>query len=158
MLLTDIVLIIALLGFIGAGTKDGFVHTLGRLIGAVVGFLFAKAWFLSLASIFGLILPLSWARVVAFLLIFLFINRLVGMLFKLVDGAFSILSILPFLKSINALLGGILGFVEGVVLLGGAIYLILTFSLEPHLVQWLSLSSVAHWIRWTFQLVLGFLL
>ena len=86
------------------------------------------------------------------------ITRLVGFAFKLADGAFRILSILPFLKSINSLLGSVLGLVEGFILMGGVIYLILTFSLEPNLVHWLTISSVAPWIEHAFQLLLGILL
>jgi hypothetical protein len=83
---------------------------------------------------------------------------LIGFVFKLADGVFKIISILPFLKSINALLGGILGLVEGVVILGGIIYLIVTFKLDPTLMSWVSTSAIAPWIQRTFQVLLGVLL
>ena len=158
MLIVDIVLLLLLLGFVGAGLKDGFVHTLGRLIGAVVGFVAARAWSLKLATIFAFFMPSAWAKLLAFILIFIFITRVVGLAFKLVDGVFEILSILPFLKSVNRLLGAILGFLEGFIILGGAIYVILGFKLEPHLVTWLSTSKIAPWILGVFHSVLGILL
>ncbi|MFH1620856.1 MAG: CvpA family protein [Patescibacteria group bacterium] len=158
MLIIEIILIILLLGFIGAGSKDGFVHTAGRLIGAILGFIAARAWYLSFAPILDIFMPTSWARIISFLLIFIFISRVAGILFKLIDGAFHVLSILPFLKSINSLLGGILGFFEGLIILGGAIYLILTFTLEPTLVMWLKGSTVAGWIEAVFIALLGILL
>ena len=140
MWIVDLVLILALLGFVGAGMKDGFVHTFGRLVGSIIGFVAARAWYVKIAGFLGLAMPTGWASVVAFIVIFAVITRLVGFLFTLIDGVFRIVSILPFLKSINSLLGAILGFVEGIILLGGAIYLILTFSLEPTLVYWLKVD------------------
>lgn len=158
MLLTNLILAFALLGFIGAGMKDGFIHSLGRLIGSVLGFLAARAWSVKVASIFGLFMPLGWARFLSFIVIFVIITRLFGFVFKLVDGAFRILSILPFLKSINNFLGGILGFAEGLILLGGAIYLVTTFKLIPWLATLLTGSIIASWILKTFNLLLGILL
>ncbi len=158
MLIIEIILIVLLLGFIGAGSKDGFVHAAGRLIGAILGFLAGKAWYLSLAPLLDVFLPAGWARIISFLIIFILITRLAGIIFKLVDGAFHLLSILPFLKSINSLLGGILGLLEGLLILGGAIYLITTLSLEPTLVAWLKGSAVAGWIQTVFISLLGILL
>lgn len=158
MLLVDIILLVALLGFVGAGAKDGFVHTLGRLVGAVIGFVAARAWSLKAAPVLSVFLPSGWARLVAFIIIFIVITRLVGFVFKLADGAFRILSILPFLKSINSLIGGVLGLVEGFIIIGGAIYLILTFNLEPNLVAWLKGSSVTPYVQKVFQTLLGILL
>ncbi len=156
--LVDIILILILLGFVGAGMKDGFVHTFGRLVGSVIGFIAARAWYLKIAGFVGLLAPSGWANVIAFILIFAIITRLVGFIFTLIDGVFKIVSILPFLKSINSLLGAILGLVEGIILVGGVIYLVLMFKLEPTLVHWLSLSTVAPWIQKAFQTLLGILL
>lgn len=158
MLIVDIVLLLLLLGFVGAGMKDGFVHTLGRIIGAVLGFVAARAWSGYIATILDFFMPSGWAKFIAFILLFILITRLVGLVFKLVDGIFEILSILPFLKSVNRLLGLILGFVEGFIIIGGAIYIVLGFKIEPHLVAWLSASKLAPWILGLFHAVLGLLL
>lgn len=158
MLLTNIIILLILLGFVGAGLKDGFVHTLGRLIGSIIGFVAARAWSASVAAFLGPFVPSGWSRLIAFLIIFLVITRLVGFAFKLVDGIFKIISILPFLKSINSLLGAILGLLEGFILLGGAIYLVVTFKLIPSFVTLLTASSVAMWIEKIFQTLLAALL
>jgi len=158
MLIVDLVLIFILLGFAGAGAKDGFIHALGRLIGAILGFVAARAWSIKLVGILGVFMPAGWAHLIAFLLIFIVITRLLGLVFKLADGVFEIIKILPFLKSIDRLLGAVLGFVEGFILLGGSIYLILTLKLEPNLVHWLSGSGTALWLEKSFQSALGILL
>lgn len=158
MLIVDLVLAFILLGFVGMGLKDGFVHTLGRFIGSILGFIAARAWSIYLVGIFGIFMPAGWARIIAFILIFVLITRVVGMAFKLVDGVFEIIKILPFLKSIDKLLGAILGTVEGVIMLGGVIYLVLTFHLSPTLINWFAGSHVAVWVESVFHTLLGILL
>lgn len=158
MLIVDLVLIFLLLAYIGMGLKDGFVSTLGRFLGAILGFLAARAWSIWLATILGFFMPAGWARLIAFILIFILITRLFGFVFKFVDGVFQILKLLPFLKSIDKFLGAFLGFIEGLILLGGAIYLVLTFKLSPTLITWATSSSVAVWIYKIFHAVLGMLI
>jgi len=158
MLLVDIILILVLLGFAGAGAKDGFVHTLGRLLGAILAFLAARAWSAKIAWLFAIVMPQGWARLVAFILIFILITRLAGWVFKLIDGLFQIVKLLPFIKSIDKLLGAILGFGEGFIMLGGAIYLITAFHLSPTLVAWVTSSGTAIWIGSVFSKLLGVLL
>jgi len=158
MFLVNLVLVLLLLGYIGMGVKDGFVHTLGRFLGAILGFLAARAWSIWLVGILGIFMPAGWARLVAFILIFVVITRVFGMVFKFVDGIFELMKLLPFLKSIDKFLGAFLGLVEGFILIGGAIYLILTFKLSPTLITWVTTSSVAIWIYKIFHSVLGLLL
>lgn len=158
MLILNILLIVALLGFVGAGMKDGFVHTLGRLVGAVVGFLVARTWSISLGSFLSVFLPSGWARFVAFIIIFMIVTRLVGFLFKLADGAFRLLSVIPFLKTINNFLGALLGIVEGVIIIGGSIWIIVNFNLIPSLIQLLNNSSVAKIISRAFTFLLSYVL
>ena len=155
---TDIVLIVILVIFVALGAKDGFIHTLGRLIGAVVGFMLAQAWSPWLSGLLAVVMPIGWARVVAFILLFLIIERVFGLVLWIIDKAFKILSFLPFLRSIDKLLGGLLGFGEGIILLGGTIYLITTFKPVMSLYVLVTSSSVANWINGVFRALLGILL
>lgn len=154
----NLILVLLILGYVGMGLKDGFVHTLGRFLGAILGFLAARAWSIWLVGILGIFMPAGWARLVAFILIFIAITRVFGMIFKLVDGIFEIMKLLPFLKSIDKFLGAFLGFVEGIIFIGGAIYLILTFKLSPTLITWATSSKIAVWIYAIFQKLLGMLI
>ena len=79
-----------------------------------------------------------------FILVFSLINRLVGFAFYLLDRAFNILSIIPFLKTINRLGGLVLGFLTGSLTLGLILYVASKYSfLESWFGQWLSHSQVA---------------
>ncbi|MBU1348953.1 CvpA family protein [Patescibacteria group bacterium] len=154
-MLVELILILILLGHIGQGWKDGLIHTTGRVVGAVIGFIIARSWSISISFIFAILLPSGWARFVAFIVIFVVVNRLIGWAFKLADGVFKILSILPFVKSINGLLGAILGFLEGIIILGGIIWIVRNFDLIASLKAMLDSSVVAGAISRAFDLILG---
>ncbi len=157
MLIVNIILVVALLGFVGAGYKDGLIHSLGRVIGAVLAFIAAKSWSLFALPYVAWVVPAAWSKAAAFVIVFLVVHQLIGFVFRLIDGVFQILSALPGISYIDKILGGALGLVEGVVMIGGATYLILTFNIEPHLVTWVQSSIVAAQTKHVFLLVLGFL-
>ncbi|MCC7357209.1 CvpA family protein [Candidatus Uhrbacteria bacterium] len=158
MLLVDIILLLILLGFIGAGAKDGFVHTLGRLVGAVIGFVVAKLYYVKFGVLLALFMPTAWANFCSFALLFILITRLSGFLLKLIDGAISILKVLPFLKSIDKILGGILGMVEGVLIMGGIFFVLNVIKILPSVAQWITGSKVAFYIQTVFETLMVVLL
>ena len=160
MLLVEIILLLIIIGFALSGAKGGFVRALGQLIGAIIGFLAARAWSPWLTSLFTIFLPgrEGIAHFIAFLLIFLVIDRLVGYLFIFVSTLCRVLTHLPIIKQLNAFLGGILGFAEGITLVGSTVYLVLATHMDPTLVRWLSNSIVAGYCERVFSRVLGYLL
>jgi len=126
----DIILAIILAGFIFFGLFFGFIHTLGSLIGAFAGAFIASRLFQPLgdwlSGIFGY--P-NWMKIIAFIFIFFLVDRLVGLIFHLADKVFKFISIVPFLKSINRLLGAVLGFFEGILFVGLTMYVVVRFPL-----------------------------
>ena len=116
----DIVLLIILGGFTLFGLWFGAIHTFGALLGTIAGAFVAGHKFAVIALFFqekfGGSLPV-W-KVVAFLLIFTIINRLIGLLFYILEKIFHLLAIIPFLKTINRLAGAILGLIEGALIIG----------------------------------------
>ena len=62
------------------------------------------------------------ANVIGFLLVFIIVNRAIAFLFWLIDKIFNIIAIIPFLKTFNRLLGGLLGLVEGLLFIGIIIF------------------------------------
>jgi uncharacterized membrane protein required for colicin V production len=160
MLLVDIILILILVGFLGRGWKSGFVDALGELIGAIIAFLVARWLSLPLAIPIGLLMPdhPGLARFIAFLLIFLLVGKLISWLFSLVAKVLKIVTSLPLISLVNKILGGITGFLTGVVFVGSAVYLVFTFRLDDRLVRWLAASAVARYTENVFSTVLRFLL
>lgn len=124
MALFDLVLLIIIGGFALFGLWFGFIHTLGSLLGTVIGIYLASRYYEPVAG--WLVEATGWgenvSNVVMFTLAFIIINRVVGMAFWSVDRVLNLALKLPFLKSLNRLLGGALGLLEGLVTIGFVIY------------------------------------
>jgi len=124
MTILDIILLLILFGFICFGLGHGLIYTIGSILGVIIGTWVGGLYYEKLAD---LALPLfsgnsNLAKVVCFLVIFLVVCKIVGFIFYLLDKIFKFISIIPFLKSINRLLGAILGLLEGMVVLGLIFY------------------------------------
>ncbi len=141
----DIILLIIIGGFALFGFWFGFVHTLGSLLGTVFGVYLASRFYEPLAE--WLMRVTGWgdnlARVIMFILAFVIINRLVGFAFWIIDKVLSIITRLPFLNSINHLLGLALGLFEGLITVGISIYFIERFPLSERVMEWIAHSTVA---------------
>ena len=83
------------------------------------------------------------ARVVMFILAFIIIARLVGFAFWIVDKLLSIITRLPFISSINRILGLFLGLLEGVLTIGLLFYFVERFPVSEKLMALLAASQVA---------------
>jgi len=154
MTIFDVILLLILGGFVMFGLWFGFIHTLGSLIGTFAGAFFAGLWYEPLAkwleSIFG---HPNLMRILAFILIFIIFNRLIGFVFYLLDKIFKFLTIIPFLKTINRLLGGLLGFFEGILVIGLSLFVISRFPLSDWFTNVLAASTVAPWFVATSKIL-----
>lgn len=127
--LFTVLLIVALAGFVLYGLWFGLIHTLGALLGTIVGAIAAGAYYDPVAIWMQHTLggSLNVHRALAFLIVFAVVNRLVGLVFMLLEKVFNVVSIVPFLKSINRLLGAIFGFLEGAIVIGATLLIIQKF-------------------------------
>ncbi|NTW22867.1 CvpA family protein [Candidatus Falkowbacteria bacterium] len=139
MAIFDAILLIILAGFIFYGLFFGLIRTLGSLI-AVIGGVLLASWFYQPAY--------DWAsgwflghevlgKVTVFFLLYGLINRLIALGFYLLDHVFDILTIIPFLKTINRLAGAVFGLIEGFFLIGLGLY---TISGQPIVGTWVTAS------------------
>lgn len=141
MMIFDAILLIVLAGFIFYGLFFGLIRTFGSLV-AVIGGVLLASWFYQPAY--------EWAsgwfanfdvlgKVTVFFLLYGIINRLIALGFYLLDHAFDLLTIIPFLKTINRLAGAAFGLIEGFLLIGLGLY---TISGQPIVGTWIT-SSIA---------------
>ncbi|MBA3046909.1 CvpA family protein [Patescibacteria group bacterium] len=121
----DTILLIILAGFVFYGLFFGLIRAVGSLAGVIAG-----AWLASIFYIdaFELAENLFFGydtlgRAVTFIVLFTIINRLVCFGFSLLDKTYNIISIIPFLKTINRLGGAVFGFLEGGIVVGLALYI-----------------------------------
>lgn len=129
MSLFDIAILITIGGFGLFGFWFGFVHTVGSLMGTVLGAYLASRYYKPMAE--WLIGITGWdeniSSVLMFIIAFFLINRLVGLVFWILDKALSVITRLPFIKSINRFGGLVLGIFEGLLTIGLIFYFIQRF-------------------------------
>ncbi len=159
MTILDLILILSVFSFVLAGLWFGFVHALGAVIGMVLSVLVAgryyDAWGAASSGIFfG---NENLARTAMFLLIMILVNRLIGIVFWLIEKMFKVVSVIPFMKTFNAILGGVLGFVEGVLVVGGALYIAARYPISTHFAEALSASNIGMWLLQAFGLLVPLL-
>ncbi|MEI6288080.1 MAG: CvpA family protein [bacterium] len=158
--LIDVILIGLLIAFIVVGFMIGLVSGIGALFGVLAGAYVAGHYYLVVANwltpvIFG---NTAIAKIVAFIAIFVIINGLIGLIFWFVDRAYKLISIVPFLKSINHFGGMILGFCEGVLVLGLSVYVIVKLGADiSWLMKMFNDSVVAHYLLFATQFLNSFL-
>jgi len=146
MVIFDVILLLILFGFIMFGLWFGLIHTLGAIVGTFAGAFFAGLWYSGLASwlehVFG---NPNLMKIFAFIFIFIIINRLIGFAFYVLDKMFRFLSVVPFLKSISRLLGGVFGFFEGILVIGLSLFIIARFPVSDWFTSVLEGSKLAPW-------------
>ncbi len=158
--LIDVILLLIFFGFICGGFAMGLIRSIGALVGLGLGAWLAGHYFMPVADRLAPFIGGndSIARIISFLLIFIIINRLAVLVFHLIDKAFNILSVIPFLKSLNRIGGVILGAIEGFLTLGLIIYVIAKFAPDWSFVRNdLNNSQVAHYLvalaKWLIALL-----
>jgi len=146
----DLILILILFLFIAFGFALGLVQTIGALIGVVAGAYLAGVFYEPLGAWLEPILlgHGNTARIIAFIVIFVLVNRLIGLIFWFINKIFNLISIIPFTKSLNRILGALLGFLEGTLVLGLIIYFVSRFEISEWFTGVLAGSKVAMWLNW----------
>ncbi|EKD67797.1 MAG: Colicin V production protein [uncultured bacterium] len=142
--LFDIVLLIIIAGFAMFGIWFGFIHTLGSLLGTAVGAFVATRYSAWLAT--WIVNITGWsdntATVLSFVIVFMVSNRVIGFLFWMVDRFFKPLTNLPFISSLNRLLGLVLGVFEGMITLGLIFFVIEANPVSDTFMTWINESRV----------------
>ena len=151
----DVVLLIILAGFVFYGLFFGLIRTLGSLLGVVIGLWLTFVFYL---TVFAWLQNLFFGhelagKIIVFLVLFTLFNRLIGFIFALIDRTFDLISVIPFLKTINRLAGAALGFIEGGLVLG----LILLFISQTAFASWLDNSKVAPFLISYIQAIMPLL-
>lgn len=145
--LVDIILIIIIAGFAIAGFRFGLIHTIGSLLGTIFSVYIASRYYEPMAD--WIIRITGWgenfSRFLMFALAFVILGRLVGILFWFLEKFFHLITWLPFVKSLNRILGLIFGAFEGVLIIGIIVYFLERFPFSQRLLEILVQSEIAPW-------------
>lgn len=141
----DLSLLVIIGGFALFGFWFGFIHTAGSLMGTLAGAYVASRYYEPMAQ--WLMTITGWegntARVLMFVLAFFVISRAVGFLFFIVDKLLSIITRLPFISSINRVLGLALGILEGVMTIALVLFFVERFPVSEKFMNILAQSEFA---------------
>ncbi|MFA6130752.1 MAG: CvpA family protein [Patescibacteria group bacterium] len=148
----DIILVVLFALFALAGFHYGFIRTAGSLAGLILGVLGGSYLVSWLADRFGA-LQTGWGSILLFIVTILCISSIVSWLVELLDELVDILSIIPFLKTINKILGGIVGFLEGVIALLAIAYLAESYLPEGFLRASIMGSQIISHLSWAIDFV-----
>lgn len=120
----DIGLLVVLAGFIFNGLSKGMIRLLGQIVGLIIGAYVASHFYLTFYK-WGESM-VNWGanteKFLAFTIVFVLVTSVVGIAFAMIEKIFDLISIIPFTKTINKLLGGALGLLEGCLTLGLLLY------------------------------------
>lgn len=140
----DLALLIIIAGFGLFGLWFGLVHTLGSLVGTVAGAYLAAIYYEPVAN--WLMNTTGWgenfSKVLIFIIVFFLINRLVGLVFWIVDKILSFFTRLPFISSIDRVFGMAFGVLEGAIVLGLIFYFIGKFPVGVNFMSWIVESKI----------------
>jgi uncharacterized membrane protein required for colicin V production len=141
----DFFLVIAFVGFVLSGLWFGVIHMIGVVVGLFAGAIVGGLYFSSIGEI---LLPMvggneNLANLLAFFGLFVIVSRLVGFIFFFLEKIFNLIAIIPFLKTFNRLLGGILGLLEGTLVLGLLVYFAGRFPFSESFAEALASSPIA---------------
>lgn len=143
----DLILVILVVAFVLFGLYFGLIHTVGSVVGALLAVVaagYALPYVTDWLNAFMTVGPIL--TVIIFLVLFMVVSRFVGFVFYLLESTLGIVARLPFIHSIDRLLGGVLGFVEGVIVSGVLIHVALTYLNPGSFTAALSISTLANWI------------
>ncbi len=149
MVIFDIILLILLAGFILYGFFSGLIRAVGSLAGVILGAWLAGRFYLEVFAWFDKIWPwsASTGKVISFIICFTVVSRLVSWGFSLFEQAFKVAAIVPFVKTINRLLGALLGFIEGALVLGLILYVAGRYlPAVGSLGKWLESSTIVSYL------------
>lgn len=121
--IVDVILTITLSGFVFYGFFFGLIRMVGNLAGLIVGAWFASHYYLLAYNFIERFYSSSQnlIKILTFLILLSLVSKAVSLLFIIIDKTYHLLSIIPFLKTINRLAGAIFGFFEGSLAIGLAI-------------------------------------
>lgn len=126
----DIALVVLVAGFAINGFIKGFIRLLGNIVGLIVGIFVASHFYLQFHAWAGHFLGgrENLGKVLSFIILFIAVTVAIDFVFVILEKIFKLISIIPFTKLINKLLGASLGFLEGALFIGIILFVISRYA------------------------------
>jgi len=129
----DVTFVIFLSGFLFYGFYAGLIRAFGSLVAMAAGVWMASRFHLPAYDyVKDFFLGYDgFGKIFLFIIIYSLVNRVVLVGFGVIEKAFNLISIIPFLKTINRILGGIFSLAQGVLILTFFVYLLSVYTSLP---------------------------
>lgn len=138
----DIILILIIAGFTFFGFWFGLLRALTSLIAFVVGTYLASILYTPITERFFADLG-SGQKMFLYIALFFVISKVLFLIFDIFERTIGLFTKLPFVKTINKLLGVIFGFTEGIVTAALVVYVIERYPLGGGVMDALAGSQIA---------------
>lgn len=134
----DLILILIIFAFVLFGLWFGLIHAIGGLLGTLIGAIVAIKYYTRWATT-------NMGQVISFIVLFVLSSRITGFIFYGIEKAFKLTHIIPGIKTINRLAGGLLGLAEGAIVIGVVLVFATKFPF-PALIEQVSKSEIAQFL------------
>lgn len=160
MLTIDVILLIILTGFVFYGFFKGFIKIIGDFVGFIAGVYISTHYYLDFAYLLH-----NWgvnsenlAKIISFVVLFAVSSKLISIFLSLFKYFFKAISLLPFVKTINRVLGAAVAFSIGSLSLSLLIYFLSKYINESsRLAERLIESSFVPWFLKLSDILMPFL-
>ncbi len=156
----DLILIIIWAGFVFNGLTKGLIRLLGRIVGLIISAIIASYFYIDFYVWSQNFVSLSEGvgKVLSFIVLFVVATRIIDWIFVYLEKLFKFISIIPFTKLLNRILGGALGFLEGALFLGVIVYVISQYTwLDGLFSSQIESSILVPYLLWFIQILIPIL-
>ena len=129
--ISDLILVLFLGAFVFYGFYVGILRMILNLISSLLAIIISVNIYLQVYNLipfigFG---SESLGKTLSFILVLAILAYLLGFVFKIIAKLLKIISSLPIISSFNRILGGILGFLQGLFILGMIIFVMSRYAI-----------------------------
>lgn len=126
-MILDLILILIIVGFVLGGFKKGFVASLGSVVGFILTIIIMARLYPWLLTHFE---GGFWVKVLVFIFALIIISIIVSIVIWLIEKIFKFFHFIPGTKSLNRLLGAILGFISGLLITSFVVWMLLKLPMD----------------------------
>jgi membrane protein required for colicin V production len=126
MILFDTILIVILVGFVFYGLFKGIIKMIGGLAGLFIGAWVASHYYIDFANwLSGFNLGSDYIlKIISFVVLFALASKLISLVFSLLEKVLKLIFLIPFVKTLDRLLGAVLGLAVGSISIGLILFVI----------------------------------
>lgn len=146
----DIGIIISTIYLFRVGFSKGIFKMLGKFLGVIGALILSYLYYIDLSEFLG---KSNLANIISFLIIFYISNKVILLIFNILNKFFEIITIIPFSNTLSKILGGILGILISFGFWGVLLKLLETYQISSQISNQLDSSILNPFLLWIINLI-----